>query len=74
MANIQVTTNKCIISGIGAECAEDAECSNIGNSTCAVRTLSFAEEERKSCQCRKGFVHFKDECHKEGKCGAAENI
>lgn len=55
------------LTGLGAECFEDDECDNVENSKCEAITSSSAEDPRKSCQCRKGFVHFKDECLKEGK-------
>uniref|UniRef100_A0A1I8M9G4 EGF-like domain-containing protein n=1 Tax=Musca domestica TaxID=7370 RepID=A0A1I8M9G4_MUSDO len=57
--------NQCV-PGLGAECLDDDECVNIANAKCEATTSSTgAEEQRKSCQCRKGFVHFKDECLKE---------
>ncbi|XP_061392061.1 uncharacterized protein LOC133327560 [Musca vetustissima] len=58
--------NQCV-PGLGADCMDDDECGNITNAQCAATTTSSngAEEQRKSCQCRKGFVHFKDECLKE---------
>ncbi|XP_073816208.1 uncharacterized protein isoform X2 [Musca autumnalis] len=55
--------NQCV-PGLGADCSNDDECGNIANATCEAITSS-TEEQRKSCQCRKGFVHFKDECLKE---------
>ncbi|XP_013111250.2 prion-like-(Q/N-rich) domain-bearing protein 25 isoform X1 [Stomoxys calcitrans] len=53
------------VPGLGAECLDDNECTNVANSKCEATTSSGAENIQKTCQCRKGFVHFKDECLKE---------
>lgn len=46
--------------GLNADCNDDSECF-VHNSEC-----NSNEDNRKTCQCRKGFVHFKDECLEEG--------
>ncbi|KAH8330333.1 hypothetical protein KR067_001278 [Drosophila pandora] len=51
------------VRGIGAECSEDDEC--IAENTGCVNK-STDEEQGRTCQCRKGYVHFKDQCLKEG--------
>lgn len=47
--------------GIGAACTENTECL-VGNSQC-----ENLKDGSKTCQCKKGYVHFEDDCHKEGK-------
>ncbi|SPP87949.1 blast:Prion-like-(Q/N-rich) domain-bearing protein 25 [Drosophila guanche] len=49
------------VRGINAECTEDDECMP-DNTAC---TSKDSEEQTRSCQCRKGYVHFKDQCLKE---------
>jgi len=54
--------------GIGADCSEDDECA-ADNTACLERSNSTSikdSDQTRSCQCRKGYVHFKDECLKEG--------
>lgn len=51
------------VRGIGAECSDDDEC--IAENTSCVNK-STDEEQGRTCQCRKGYVHFKDQCLKEG--------
>ncbi|KAH8273172.1 hypothetical protein KR018_008539 [Drosophila ironensis] len=50
------------VPGIGAECSEDDECA-AENASCLAKSTD--EEQGRTCQCRKGYVHFKDECLKE---------
>ncbi|XP_067618257.1 uncharacterized protein [Eurosta solidaginis] len=45
---------------IGANCEADIEC-GIENSICDITS----DETNRACQCKKGYVHFKDECLKE---------
>lgn len=55
--------------GLGASCLEDNDCTiNVENSQCidSSNFQSNIESLSKTCQCRKGYVHFKDECLKEG--------
>ncbi|XP_034486183.1 prion-like-(Q/N-rich) domain-bearing protein 25 [Drosophila innubila] len=55
------------VAGIGADCSEDDEC-GADNTACLERSNSTSikdSEQTRSCQCRKGYVHFKDECLKE---------
>lgn len=52
-----------LIIGIGGICDEDTDCV-VENSQCENDNL---KQDSKTCQCRKGYVHFKDDCHKEGK-------
>lgn len=47
---------------IGTECNDNEECKI---DSCECRKDSN-KNEMKTCQCKKGYVHFKDECHKEG--------
>ncbi|XP_030558911.1 uncharacterized protein LOC115761319 [Drosophila novamexicana] len=59
--------NEACVPGIGAECSEDDECM-AENTACLERSTSNSakdSEPTRSCQCRKGYVHFKDECLKE---------
>ncbi|EDV93259.1 uncharacterized protein LOC6563417 [Drosophila grimshawi] len=59
--------NEECVAGIGAECSEDEECA-AENTVCLERSNSNSgrdSEQTRSCQCRRGYVHFKDECHKE---------
>ncbi|XP_064552949.1 uncharacterized protein LOC135438536 [Drosophila montana] len=59
--------NEACVPGIGAECSEDDECM-VENTACLERSTSNSakdSEPTRSCQCRKGYVHFKDECLKE---------
>ncbi|XP_050339516.1 prion-like-(Q/N-rich) domain-bearing protein 25 [Bactrocera neohumeralis] len=55
--------NNTCIPGVGANCDADVEC-GVDNSVCDF-TSPTSEEREKSCQCKKGYVHFKDECLKE---------
>ncbi|XP_067618248.1 prion-like-(Q/N-rich) domain-bearing protein 25 isoform X2 [Eurosta solidaginis] len=52
--------NKACVPGIGANCEADIEC-GIENSICDITS----DETNRACQCKKGYVHFKDECLKE---------
>lgn len=59
----------CLI-GIGADCSQDEEC-GADNTVCLEGSNSTSvkdSDQTRSCQCRKGYVHFKDECLKEGEC------
>ncbi|XP_037952078.1 prion-like-(Q/N-rich) domain-bearing protein 25 [Teleopsis dalmanni] len=58
--------NDACVAGIGAKCDTDENCV-VENATCKDHeTVSHRNEEgQKSCQCVKGYVHFKDECLKE---------
>lgn len=52
--------------GLNAECLENDDCM-VDDSLCATTSASNGtQDQSKTCQCRKGFVHFKDECLKEG--------
>ncbi|EDW81729.1 uncharacterized protein Dwil_GK10857 [Drosophila willistoni] len=51
------------VPGIDAECLEDDDCV-ADNAVCNTKESEDLEATR-SCQCRKGYVHFKDECLKE---------
>ncbi|TDG49000.1 hypothetical protein AWZ03_004485 [Drosophila navojoa] len=51
------------VAGIGAECSEDEEC--VAENTACTSNSAKDSEHPRSCQCRKGYVHFKDECLKE---------
>ncbi|XP_060648719.1 mucin-13 [Drosophila nasuta] len=51
------------VAGIGADCSEDDEC--IADNTACLERSNSTSEQARSCQCRKGYVHFKDECLKE---------
>lgn len=51
--------------GVGANCETDVEC-GAENSVCDF-TSPTSDEREKACQCKKGYVHFKDECLKGGK-------
>ncbi|XP_017481939.1 PREDICTED: prion-like-(Q/N-rich) domain-bearing protein 25, partial [Rhagoletis zephyria] len=61
--NFFVQNNTCL-PGIGADCETDVECGGVDNSVCDL-TSPTSEEKDKACQCKKGYVHFKDECLKE---------
>ncbi|ALC45929.1 CG7381 [Drosophila busckii] len=55
------------IAGIGADCSDDEECM-AEDSVCLEHSNSTKSkdlEAARTCQCRKGYVHFKDECLKE---------
>ncbi|KAH8374701.1 hypothetical protein KR200_004192 [Drosophila serrata] len=53
------------VRGIGADCSEEDDCI-ADNTTCAAKDNEAEEEEQsRTCQCRKGYVHFKDQCLKE---------
>ncbi|KAH8417616.1 hypothetical protein KR222_002816, partial [Zaprionus bogoriensis] len=56
------------VPGIGADCSEDEECVADNTACLALSNSTSAKdsEQTRSCQCRKGYVHFKDECLKEG--------
>ncbi|XP_054726669.1 prion-like-(Q/N-rich) domain-bearing protein 25 isoform X1 [Anastrepha obliqua] len=60
--NYLANNNTCV-PGIGATCTEDVEC-GVDNSACDL-TSPTSEETGRTCQCKKGYVHFKDECLKE---------
>jgi len=48
--------------GIGADCSVEDDCV-AENTSCLEKD---EEEQSRTCQCRKGYVHFKDQCLKEG--------
>ncbi|KAH8383764.1 hypothetical protein KR009_010403 [Drosophila setifemur] len=50
------------VRGINADCSADDEC-EVENTTCQAKSTD--EETTRSCQCRKGYVHFKDQCLQE---------
>ncbi|XP_030370219.1 uncharacterized protein LOC115620881 [Scaptodrosophila lebanonensis] len=56
------------VAGVGADCAENDDCA-LENTICQEQSTSNSakesEDQERSCQCRKGYVHFKDECLKE---------
>ncbi|XP_065723031.2 prion-like-(Q/N-rich) domain-bearing protein 25 isoform X2 [Drosophila suzukii] len=47
--------------GIGADCSVEDDCV-AENTSCLEKD---EEEQSRTCQCRKGYVHFKDQCLKE---------
>uniref|UniRef100_A0A1A9ZXK9 EB domain-containing protein n=1 Tax=Glossina pallidipes TaxID=7398 RepID=A0A1A9ZXK9_GLOPL len=50
--------------GVGAVCAKNDDCF-AQNSECTSSPSSDYEQKNKICQCRRGFVHFRDECLSE---------
>ncbi|EDW97168.1 prion-like-(Q/N-rich) domain-bearing protein 25 isoform X1 [Drosophila yakuba] len=47
--------------GIGADCSVEDDCL-VENTVCQEKD---EEDQSRTCQCRKGYVHFKDQCLKE---------
>ncbi|XP_037893024.1 prion-like-(Q/N-rich) domain-bearing protein 25 [Glossina fuscipes] len=59
--------------GVGAVCAKNDDCFT-QNSECTSSHSSDYEQKNKICQCRKGFVHFRDECLSEAEDIEAECV
>ncbi|XP_055903504.1 prion-like-(Q/N-rich) domain-bearing protein 25 isoform X1 [Eupeodes corollae] len=58
-----IEDNGACAKGVGAECIDDSEC--LPTNTVCESTTESKSEKSKACQCRKGYVHFKDECLKQ---------
>lgn len=53
--------------GINTECNTNDDC-GLENSTCIAPAINNSKNEtiHNTCQCKKGFVHFEDQCLKAG--------